>query len=128
MLDDWHFYFSFFVMAALLFTILSVLFLRLTLDRRVRKALPSDKSYDAFSDHYFGFGRTVIFGYASIFTRANYTWPIQLLYEGFNIKQFSNNFEKALAYCMVFSISVFVLGGLFFLITRMFGIVEWPES
>ncbi len=85
---------------------LSHLLLRLTLDRRVRSALPSDKKYDFVADWYFGYGRAVCFGYAACFDWANNSWIIKHHYNGFDIKSFANRFEKILGYLSTITLAI----------------------
>ncbi len=106
---------------------LSILVLRLTLDRRVRQQLPKDKEYDAYPDWYFGFGRAIIFGCASVWDRANNSWQIKFLYEGFDVKSFANPFEKFSAYCLLFSLFILVGGGAVYIILEALGLIPWLE-
>ncbi len=106
---------------------LSILILRLTLDRRVRKQLPKDKEYDAYPDWYFGFGRTITFGCASVWDRANNSWQMQLFYEGFDVKSFASPFEKFATYCLFFSLFILVGGGAVYIILEALGLIPWLE-
>lgn len=90
----------------------SMVTLRFTLDRRVRQALPKDKVYDKYPDWYFGIGRAISFGSAAIFTRAGKSEYMQNYYNGFDVKAFSNIFEKSVALIMVLSL-VLMLVALF---------------
>jgi len=98
--------------------------LRLTLDRRVRRQLPADKVYDNYPDWYFGFGRAIIFSYASIFDRANDSLQMKLFYDGFDVKSFSNRFEKFMSYCFCFGFLVIVGGGAIYTLLEIFGVVK----
>ncbi len=122
---EWLFYII--GMLALILLPLSMLVLRLTLDRRVRKQLPKDKEYDAYPDWYFGFGRAMIFGYASVWDRANNSWQMQLFYEGFDVKSFANPFEKFATYCLFFSLFILVGGGAVYIILDAWGLTVWFE-
>ncbi len=122
---EWLFYII--GMLALILLPLSMLVLRLTLDRRVRKQLPKDKEYDAYPDWYFGFGRAIIFGCASVWDRANNSWQMQLFYEGFDVKSFANPFEKFVAYCSFFGVTVLVGGGSIYTVLEALGFVSWFE-
>jgi hypothetical protein len=107
--------------------ILAILVLRITLDPRVRKALPSDKTYNSPLDWYGGLFRAIGFGYAALFDRAK-RYAMLDYYDGFDVKAFANRFEKAIAWIMVVSLSVFLLMNLFYLITKPFGLLEWPGT
>ena len=84
--------------------IISIVCLRLTLDRRVRENLPKSKIYNAFPDLYFGFGRTVMFGCAALFDYANNAVLFRSLYDDFDVKSFANRYEKLLAFLMYSSL------------------------
>jgi hypothetical protein len=84
----------------------------MTLDRRVRKQLPADKDYDNYPDWYFGFGRTIMFAYASIWERYNNSSLMKAFYNGFDVKGFANPFEKFMAYCFCFGLLVTIGGGI----------------
>lgn len=100
----------------------SMITIRLTLDRRIRKALPSDKVYNAYPDWYCGLGRAVGFGSASIFDFANKSEPIRLFYESFDVKSFSNPFEKALGWIMVLSLFTLITSSIIYLLLKAVGI------
>ncbi len=102
--------------------------LRLTLDRRVRKALPADKEYDAFPDMYLGFGRALIFGGFCVFNHMNNAPMYKDLYENFDVRNFANRFETFIAYAMAVSFSVFLACIPVFFITKWLGIFEWPDA
>jgi len=93
---------------------LSIICLRLTLDRRVRKKLPADKEYNNYPDWYFGFGRALIFGYASVWNRANNSWQLKIFYDGFDVKNFANRFERFITYSLFLSLVILVIGGVFY--------------
>ena len=111
-------------MLGLICLILPIPILRFTLDRRVRKQLPADKVYDNYPDWYFGFGRAIMFGYASIWDRANNSWQIQVFYDGFDVKSFANRFEKFIAYSFCFGLIVIVGGGTIYTILEFLGIIK----
>lgn len=107
--------------------IVSLFILRVTLDRRVRKALPPDKVYDSPLDWYFGFMRSMGFAYAAVMERAN-RYAIMDYYNGFNVKGFANRFEKSVSLVFVTSVFVFMLSVVFFLVTDFFNLIEWHYS
>jgi len=128
--DDWQLLFSFVGLGLIALMALSILLLRLTLDRRVRKeALPADKVYDAFTDWHFGFGRSIVFGWACALPYINNTPTLRALYNNVDIAGFANRIEKTIAYCM--AVSVFTLVGVcvpLFFITKWLGIFVWPDA
>ncbi len=104
--------------------ILSPLVLRLTLDRRVRKALPVDKVYNCPLDWYGGFLRAMGFGIAAVFDRAK-NYGMRDYYNGFDVKAFANRFEKTISYIYVTSFIIFMLCIMLTYVTDWFGIFEW---
>ncbi len=101
--------------------IFSQIYLRLTLDRRIRAALPADKKYDFIADWYFGFFRVNCFGLATCFDWANKSWVIRDHYEGFDVKGFANRFEKLLGYILIVTAVIVVSSGLIAPILSFFG-------
>ena len=88
---------------------IAIIILRFTLDRRVRKALPSDKVYDMIHDSYFGLGRVIGFALSSIFEFPKKS-PIMIYhYDNFDVKGFANRFEKFWAWAMVLGLGIFLL-------------------
>jgi len=116
--------FIFIGIAALILLPLSIILLRLTLDRRVRKQLAADKEYNHYPDWYFGVGRAMVFGYASIFTFANNSQLIMNCYDGFDVKAFANRSERFFAYCLVFSLFFFGVGGTIYSLLDWFGVIH----
>lgn len=112
---------------ALLLFLLSIPILRLTLDQRLRKALPPDKNYDAPTDWYFGFGRTIVFGWACVLPVINNSPRLRYLYNDFDVSAYANRFEKVIAFCMVGGLLVAFFSGILMYITEWLGIYEWPE-
>ncbi len=121
-------YFASFILFFAFVMFLSVAVLRLTLDRRVRSSLASDKVYDAFPDHYLGFGRAIIFAAASVMPWSKNSWVMTRYYDGFNVAAFASRFEKFVAYTMVYSTYAFFIMAIFFCFTKWLGIIEWPDS
>lgn len=107
-------------------TLFSIIILRLTLDRRVRKALPSDKIYNNPTDWYGGFLRSMGFAYATIIERAN-NYAMKDYYDGFDVKNFATPFEKAICYLFFVSGLMFLVCLFLALITDWFGILEWEN-
>lgn len=112
--------YSFF--CALTLAIFCAFILRFTLDRRVRKALPKDKEYNAFPDWYFGMGRAISFGSACVFERAKKSNYMQNFYDGFDVKDFASPFEKVIAWSMVLSVGIVVLLIFINIITNSLGL------
>jgi len=116
--------FIFIGITALILLPLSILLLRLTLDRRIRKQLAADKEYNNYPDWYFGFGRAIIFGYASVWDRANNSWQIKTFYDGFDVKNFANRFERFITYSLFFSLTILMIGGVLFIVLEILGIIN----
>jgi hypothetical protein len=89
----------------LLISFLCVAILRFTLDRRVRRHLPSDKIYDCWLDAYFGLGRAVMFGYACAWPRMSNSPNVRPYYNDMDIKQFANRFETVVGYIMTYCVA-----------------------
>ncbi len=123
--NDWQFLFSLVGLGSLLLTCIFWFVLRLTLDRRVRKALPADKEYDAFPDMYLGFGRALIFGGFCVFDHMNSAPMYKELYDNFDVRNFANRFETFVAYAMAVSFSILLACIPVFFITEWLGIFEW---
>jgi hypothetical protein len=121
----WEVVFAMVGVGAILLMFVSILILRLTLDRRVRKALPPDKIYDSPHDWYFGYGRTIAFGAACVFNYINNSPKLRYLYDDFDVRAFANRFEKVIAYCMVGSFVFFMMCGCIMYITDLLGIHDW---
>ncbi len=124
MIDLLELVFIFIGITALILLPLSILILRLTLDRRIRQQLPPDKIYNNYPDWYFGFGRAIIFGCASVWDRANNSWQMKLFYNGFDVKKFSNCFERFFAYCLFLSLLLFGVGGTTYSLLDWFGVIH----
>jgi uncharacterized membrane protein len=124
---DWTDVLTFIFIAGFFLFLLSTLILRLTLDRRVRKALPPDKIYDSEYDSYFGYGRTLVFGAACVSNYFNNSPKIRYLYDDFDVQAFANRFEKVMAYCMVGSLATIVICIFVVLITEWLGIYDWSQ-
>jgi len=81
--------------------LVSIAILRFTLDKRVRKLLPKDWSYDAITDSWFwGWGRAIVFGWCAILKRSENSEYIKYSYKGINIYKLANRFEKNVALTM----------------------------
>ncbi|MGH1439582.1 MAG: hypothetical protein ACRBBR_05695 [Cellvibrionaceae bacterium] len=107
---------------------LSYLALKLTLDKRVRKALPDDKVYDGFYDSFFGFLRTSLFANASILPGKRFQKTMDIFYDGFQIKSFANAFEKTMALLYLISISLLTIVCLGVFFTDFLGLVTWADA
>ena len=102
--------------------------LRFTLDKRVRKALPKDKVYDAFPDAYFGLGRTVVFAGACVLPWAKNSWLVSLYYEGFDVRGYANSFEIFMSYILFLSTFLPLALGVFYMFTDFLKVIPWPEN
>jgi len=124
-LENWQFIFSLTGMGLMATTVLSQITLRLTLDRRVRKALPANKIYDGFFDGFFGLLRASLFGNACISFINGSKKNMEIFYDGFDVANFANSFEKTMSYVHLISACIVVLYIPIFLITKWLGIFEW---
>lgn len=103
--------------------ILSQIFLRLTLDRRIRKELPYDKEYDCFADWYYGFFRVNCFAFSACFDWANNSWLMRDYYENFDVRKFASQFEKILSFILVLSGLMVVSSGIIVPLLGFFGYI-----
>lgn len=104
--------------------ILSMPILRLTLDRRVRKALPRDHQYDSSLDWYGGITRAIVFGLCCVFPHVNNAPMYRHLYDDFDVAAFADTFEKTIAYIMTFSTLILVTLGVIFVPLDWLGIYK----
>lgn len=124
--DPWLLIFELTYIGAIPVTIFSILILRLTLDRNIRKSLPANREYDSPLDWYFGFMRTMAFAYAiasnwmNVRLQKNY-------YPEVDVNLIANRFERLISYCFIGGGVVLIACTLFFLVTKYFGILDWPE-
>ncbi|MFT5084096.1 MAG: hypothetical protein ACI9Y1_002148 [Lentisphaeria bacterium] len=123
--DDWQLALAFVGAISILFMLASIPVLRLTLDRRVRKALPADKVYDSYLDWYGGLGRSIMFGLCCVFSHINNAPMYRMLYDDFDVKRYANGFERAISYFMVIGLLVFILCIIIIFLTDVFNIFEW---
>jgi len=122
-----QFIFSIVFAFSLLMMLLPIPVLRLTLDRRVRKALPKDWQYDSSLDWYGGICRAALFGLCCVFPHVNNAPMYRHLYNDLNVAAFANRFEKIVAYCMGLGMCVFLLCIPVFFITEWLGIFVWKD-
>ncbi len=97
--------------------------LRFTLDRRIRKALPKNWVYDAYTDWYGGIQRSMLFGMMCVFPHMNNAPMYRQLYNDFDDAAFANRVEKALSYCMAVNLFVFMLCAVIIVMLDFFGII-----
>jgi len=121
---DWALVISFIGMGLILLMVISIPVLRLTLDRRVRKALPSDHSYDSSLDWYGGITRAVVFGLCCVFPHVNNAPMYRHLYDDFDVAAFANTFEKIVAYTMTISTLILVTLGFIYVPLEWLGIYK----
>lgn len=126
MINDWAYVLSVLLLVPLPLFFILLFTLRITLDRRVRKALSADKVYNSPLDWHFGYMRTIGFAYAIVFERAKH-YAMKDYYDGFNIKTFANPFEKTLAYLFVINTFIFLSTGALMLTTDILGIYNWSD-
>lgn len=125
--EFWQDVYTILGLTAAVILILSMPILRLTLDRRVRKALPPDKIYISFMDANFGVGRAISFGLACLFDYANNSQKLRYHYNNLDVRSIATRFDKFIAYCMVISGGIITVMVPFHLITEYFGFFVWPE-
>ncbi|MFT7561202.1 MAG: hypothetical protein ACI93R_003127 [Flavobacteriales bacterium] len=123
--DDWQLALAFVGAISILFMLASIPALRLTLDRRVRKALPADKVYDSYLDLYGGLGRSIMLGLCCVFPHINNAPMYRMLYDNFDVKRYANGFERAISYSMVIGLLVFILCIITIFLTDVLNIFEW---
>ena len=113
------------------FFLISVLVLRLTLERRVRKqAIPADWIYDGPYDGWWGLGfpRAILFGLCCVFPHVNNYDYNRLCYNEVDIQAFANRFEKFWGWCFVLGLfGIFFFGGLTYLMEWL-GLVPRKNS
>jgi len=115
-------------LTSFILTALSYLVLKLTLDKRVCKALPNDKVYDGFYDGFFGFLRTSLFANASILPGKRFQKTMDIFYNGFQIKGFANLFEKTMALLYLINVSLLIIVCLGVFFTDLLGLVTWANE
>ncbi len=123
--DDWKLFLSLIGFGSAVLLMLSQLLLRLTLDRRVRKALSPDKVYDSYLDDYCGYLRAVMFGNAIVFPWVRKSPAIKNYYDGFDVASFATSFEKGIAYMQTVSFGILMVCMFIFFITKWLGVLEW---
>lgn len=121
----WEFIFIVLFFGSLFFSVISLVILRFTLDRRVRRSLPLNKEYNSPLDFNFGFMRVIGFSYAVVSDWANNSHMIKDYYCGFDVKSFANLFERFLSFVFVISGSFLVFGAVFYLVTKYSGLLQW---
>lgn len=98
-----------FFLSSYIILILSMIVLRFTLDRRVRKTLPPDKLYISYMDANFGVGRAISFGGACVFDYANNSEKLRYYYNNVDVRSIATPFDKFFSHCMVISGGIGVL-------------------
>lgn len=88
--------------------------------------MPIDKVYDNFPDWYFGIGRSIIFGVASIFDYPKKSPIMTDFYDSFDVKAFANRYEKSFAWLMMLSLATLLVSVL------IYGVADslelWPSA
>jgi len=125
---DWELVFYLIFLCSGIIGMSCQIILRLTLDRRVRKVLPEDKTYDGFYDTYFGIWRACLFANASILPGKRFKKAMIVFYEGFDVRGFANRFEKNIAWLHVIVGILFFSCLIFYFLTMWLGIIEWSDA
>lgn len=89
--------------------ILSVLILRLTLTRRLKKKLKASDDYWETGTLDFGFLNTYVFALACTLPFVPRSKNYQILYGGLDVKAFATAFEKGAAYAMAWGFALFFI-------------------
>ena len=127
MKDCWLLIFDFLGAVSIVMAVFSFIALKLTLDRKVIKSLPHGREYSNPLDWYFGFMRVMAFAYAltsnwvNVRLKKNY-------YPEVEVKNIASLFDKVLAYVFTISIILMFSSMLFFMVTKYFGVLDWPDS
>lgn len=97
--------------------VLSLLVLRLTLTRRVKKELKPKGEYWESGTLDFGFMNTALFAWACVVPYLQRTVKFRLFYPHLDVREYANWFERMVAYGVIGGLIVtFLFGFLFVLI------------
>jgi hypothetical protein len=91
--------------------LLSMVLLRITLTRRLKKHLKPRDEYWESRTLDFGFLNTAIFGWACVIPKIERTENFKRIYVHLNVKQFSNTAEKVIAHLMIIGLVIFGVFG-----------------
>ncbi|MGH1441634.1 MAG: hypothetical protein ACRBBR_16085 [Cellvibrionaceae bacterium] len=125
---DWELVFYLGFLCLGIVVLLCQITLRFTLDRRVRKELPANQTYDGFYDAYFGIWRACLFANASVLPGKRFKRTMGVFYNGFDVKKFANRFEKTIAWIHISAGVIFLLCVAFYFLTMWFGIIQWSDA
>ena len=105
--------------SSIMIAILSLLVLRLTLTRRLKKKLKASDDYWETGTLDFGFLNTYVFAFACTLPFVPRSRNYQLLYKDFDVKAFATVFEKGVAYAMTSGFAVFFISTLLFYLHKL---------
>jgi len=95
--------------SSMIIAMLSVLILRLTLTRRLKKKLKASDDYWESGTLDFGFLNTFVFAWACTLPFVPRSQNYQILYKDLDVKAFATMFEKVAAYAMASGFGVFFI-------------------
>ncbi len=94
----------------------SLILLRVTLTRRLKKELEATGDYWDSGTIDFGFTNTALFAWVCAIPPIQKFERFQIIYPDLDVRSFANGFEKAVAYAMVGGLMIFFLSApLFYL-------------
>lgn len=94
---------------SIMIAILSLLILRLTLTRRLKKKLKASDDYWNTGTLDFGFLNTYVFAFACTLPFVPRSKNYQVLYKDLDVKAFATLFEKGTAYAMTLGFAAFFI-------------------
>lgn len=94
---------------SIIIAVMSLLILRFTLTRCLKKKLKASDEYWETGTLDFGFLNTYVFAYACTLPFVPRSTNYQALYKDLDVKAFATVFEKGTAYAMVLGFAVFFL-------------------
>lgn len=105
-------------MGAIVASLLSVLILRLTLTRRLKKDLQPPGSYWDSGTLDFGFLNTYLFAWACILPYMQRSDFFRGIYQELNVREYANWFERGLCYLTIGGLFVFLAFGVVFIVVE----------
>jgi hypothetical protein len=106
--------------------LLAMIYLRLTLTRRLRRQLEPRGEYWKSGTLDFGFFNTIIFALACALPYVPRSENYQLMYKDLDVKTKAKPFEQVAAYSMLIGLVLTFLSSLLVVITQQAGWIEWP--
>lgn len=106
--------------------LLALVYLRLTLTRRLRKQLEPKGEYWKSGTLDFGFFNTIIFALPCTFPYVPRLKNYRLIYNDLDVKSQANAFERMVAYSMLLGLVFILVTSMLVIITQQTGWMEWP--